>query len=71
MIVHIKNIEKLYKNGEEAKQISEKFVVELNELPSQFGLFDDSYRDLRRQRKMRIEWLKLLIENENKTIISL
>lgn len=57
-------------DGEEAKQIAEKFAVELQELPLQFGLFDDTYRELRRQRKMRIEWLKLLIENESKDSIS-
>ena len=51
-------------NGKEAIEICEKYNVKLQVLPMEYGLFADNHLTKRQQRKLRIELLKLLIQNE-------
>lgn len=61
---HLSQFIKSKLDGKEAKQIAEKYDVELQVKPEVFGLFVDAYLDKKKKKKLRIEWLKLLIENE-------
>ena len=56
-------------DGEEAKQIAEKFVVELNELPLQFGLFDDSYDEVGGIHEDKDYHLRMEIDGRWKTAV--
>lgn len=49
--------------GKEAIQICNKYNVKLQVLPKEFGLFVGDNLSKRQERKLRIEWLKLLIQN--------
>ena len=49
--------------GKEAMEICSRYNVELQVLPMEYGLFADNHLNKRQQRKLRIEWLKLLIQN--------
>lgn len=47
--------------GKEAIEICNRYNVKLQVLPMEYGLFADNHLTKRQQRKLRIEWLKLLI----------
>lgn len=49
--------------GKESIEISNRYNVKLQVLPMDYGLFADNDLSKRQQRKLRIEWLKLLIQN--------
>jgi len=50
-------------DGKEAMEICNRYNVKLQVLPMEYGLFADNHLTKRKQRVLRIEWLKLLIAN--------
>ena len=47
--------------GKEAIEICNRYNVKLQVLPMEYGLFAGNDLSKRQERKLRIEWLKLLI----------